>query len=245
MRTLFLYLISFSVLAFEGAQMPQPMEALEFTILPMDVITEVQLKGPDDLSFGELDQSFEIPSSSESLGPLEDPLSQAKVAQDILILGLSSVESILEFLEKRQPEIMTKNEPLSFVPADQQGLPVSPFLMSNWSRPVKKSYQLVFKNLYGWTMAKVIFSPKMNSGGKYQGSGSYLTGVEVSDQVFAGWTIKIETKSELSSVTNTGPVENPVVSAVVNYTVKVSSYVTKHQYSYSFYFSGDGTLELL
>ncbi|MBT3981863.1 MAG: hypothetical protein HOE90_10945 [Bacteriovoracaceae bacterium] len=225
-----------------------------FAIGPAE-INSVEIR---DMQTGEIILSQSIANEenifkgqSDEVDPLKSLLSEKslefdmKTLHETMILGLKTVESVLTFLEKRQPEIIVKGKHLSFVPKSATGLVLRPWEMANWSRPLKKSYEIVFKNLYGMKMAKVKFSPTMSYGGSYKGAGKYLQGVQVPTEVFAGWTVKASTSTELISVTNEGAEGDPVIGCMLNLNVKVGTAVTKHDMTYTIYFSANGDIKLL
>lgn len=197
-------------------------------------------------SFG-MAKSTATPFGGENLESATKMLEEMDLKQlkEVVVLGLDIVDTVFNWLEKKKPIVLVENKPLSFVPTVEGGGYVTPTQMAGWRAPVKISYSLVFKNLFGVAMAKVQLSPSMIAGGSYKGKGAYIQGVQVASQVTAHWGITAKVQNDLVSVTNAGTEENPVIACVVNAKVSVGTIISQIDLTYPVYFSADGSLKFL
>ena len=209
-------------------------EVLDTKILGVDLRSAGAFAGPSP---------FAEPAVDDATKALEE--FDLKQLKEVVILGLDIVDTVYNWLEKKKPIVLVENKTLSFVPTREDGSYVTPFQMAGWSAPVSLSYELVFKNLYGMTMAKVQLSPSMVPGGSFQGRGAYLQGVQVPSLVTAHLGVKATVANELVSVTNAGTEEEPVIACVVNAKVTVGTIISQHDLTYPIYFSADGSMKFL
>lgn len=175
------------------------------------------------------------PSSIEQAGKV------ISVAKDLVALG----EDIYKLVIKGKPTNTVKYAPISVIPKEN-GEPVDVMSTENWHVPVKRSYEIIYKNLYGVKVVSFRYSVIFAYGGTYNGKGAYLTAVQIipeSVNTLFGYDFMATMK--LGGIQNQGTRENQVAGAVLlmEYTVstilKVSSQVD------TFFVSGRGELKKL
>src|SRR5690606_22412406 len=96
----------------------------------------------------------------------------------------------------------------------ENGEPVEVMATENWKMPVKRSFEVFYKNVYGMTVVKFRYGVIFAYGGSYEGKGAYLTAVQiVPESVSAVYGYDFTATMKLGGIQNNGTRENPVAGA--------------------------------
>lgn len=116
--------------------------------------------------------------------------------------------------------------------------------MSNWKMPMAKSFKVTYKNGFGSEVISFIYTVVFQYGGKYEGKGSYLTGLLVTaSNINVSWGFNFNASSEVVSIANQGSLEDPVASAMIKVNYKASSVLRSIDENDIFYINGEGMLQ--
>ncbi|MGE3608154.1 MAG: hypothetical protein AB7I27_01105 [Bacteriovoracaceae bacterium] len=172
-------------------------------------------------SFEEYQKLFKInglsPNNFSGVDPVETTSKVIQVTRDLVALG----EEIYNLVIKGKPTNVTEYSPISIVPK-VDGKPVEILDTENWKVPVKKTYQVIFENVYGIDVVTFRYSVLYAYGGSYDGAGAYLTAVQIvpeSVKTLFGWDFKATMK--LGGIQNLGTKKDPIagVTLLMEYTV--------------------------
>ncbi|MGI4992747.1 hypothetical protein ACRXCV_08965 [Halobacteriovorax sp. GFR7] len=158
----------------------------------------------------------------------------------ILALG----QKIWKIVDAGKPVSSTKfTKPISIIPnmEDVNGTFSS---MSHWRAPIVRSFKVAYRNGFGSEVISFVYTVVFQYGGKFEGKGSYITGLFVSaSNVSVSWGFNFSASSEIMSIANQGSMDSPVASAVVNINYKASSVLKSIDETDIFYVNGDGLLQ--
>ncbi len=162
------------------------------------------------------------------------------IADKLLALG----QKIWKIVEAGRP-VSNANftKPVSIIPnmSDVNGTFTS---MTNWKMPMVKSFRVAYKNGFGSEVVSFVYTVVFQYGGKFEGKGSYITGLFVTaSNVSVSWGFNFNASSEIMSITNQGSADEPIASAVVNIKYKVSSVLKSIDESDIFFVNGQGMLQ--
>jgi hypothetical protein len=173
--------------------------------------------------------------------PIENIGRVIALGKDIVALG----ESVYQLVLKGKPSAKTTYAPISVIPREGNG-PVDIFELEGFSMPVKKTYQIKYNNLYGVTIAHFMFSVMYSYGGSFNGTGSYLTSVQiVPEYVKVLWGWDLDATMKLGGIQNMGTRANPNAGATLMIEYTVSSILESIQRTSSFFVTGKGLLKPL
>lgn len=177
--------------------------------------------------------------------PTPDPIERAgkviSVAKDLVALG----EDIYKLVIKGKPTNTLKYAPISVVPKEN-GEPVDVMSTENWKVPVKRSYEVLYKNLYGMHVVKFRYSVIFAYGGTYNGKGAYLTAVQiVPESVSTLFGYDFTATMKLGGIQNNGSRENQIAGATLLMEYTVSTIMKANSEVDSFFVSGLGELKKL
>lgn len=173
--------------------------------------------------------------------PIENIGRVIALGKDIVALG----ESVYQLVLKGKPSVKTTYAPISVIPRDGNG-PVDIFELEGFSVPVKRTYQIKYNNLYDVTIVHFMFSVIYSYGGSYNGTGAYLTSVQVVPEylkVLWGWDFNASMK--LGGIQNMGTRANPNAGATIMIEYTASSMMNSIQRTTSFFVTGKGSLKQL
>lgn len=157
---------------------------------------------------------------------------------DIVALG----EKIYKIAEKGRAVVTLKYEPINVLPISD-GEIVNPLDMENWSIPMSKKYRIKFINKLKMVVIDFIYSVNINYGGQFQGSGRYLSGVQiVPELVDVAWGFNFDASFGLISLVNHGTKENPIVGATLLLNYSINNLVSNIQNKVSFHVTGSGEI---
>jgi|GEM_PF-687861 hypothetical protein len=160
------------------------------------------------------------------------------------LLGLG--KKIWPIIEAGKPVLNTTFVPaISVLPkVENEPHDVAFYNMANWQAPRQRSYQVDFKNGWGIKVISFTYNVSYQYGGSYQGSGLYLTGVDVSaSNISVSWGFNFNATSNLVSIANRGTEDDPIASATVKIQYEASSVLRNIQSAQSFHVTGAGDIE--
>lgn len=189
-------------------------------------------------------ESIEVPTNFDILS--QDPLDQAIGKLDKVEVIVDKIinigTKIWNVLEKGKPVANYQQQKATAVPQNitawQQ--------LEGWSNPKSKFYEVTYKNLYGITVARLVYKIIFLSGGSYKGQGKYIGYASVEPQEFSTaylYTFNVQAKVE--SVYNKNTTENPIAGMILNINWTVSTILKKETQSHSFHIDGLGNFQAL
>jgi hypothetical protein len=147
----------------------------------------------------------------EGGNPIEQAGKVIDVAKDLVALG----EDIYRLVTKGRPSNITKYDPISVIPK-VNGQPVDIMATENWKMPVKKTYQVVYKNFYGFDVVTFRYSILFSYGGSYEGKGAYITAAQIiPESVSTLFGYDFTATMKLGGIQNRGSRTNPVAAATL------------------------------
>lgn len=158
-----------------------------------------------------------LPTNGQ-LDPVERTGKVISLAKDLVALG----EDVYKLVVKGRPTITTNYAPISVIPR-LNGQPVDIMETENWKIPVKRTYEVLYKNLFRMHVVKFRYSVIYSYGGTYNETGAYLTAVQIipeSMNVLFGYDFTATMK--LGGIQNNGTRQNPIAGAtlLLEYTVR-------------------------
>lgn len=190
----------------------------------------------------EKDTLTQIPyaaSAASAAGPV-DPFERVgkviSIGKDLVALG----EDIYRLVIKGKPSNTTSYAPISVVPR-VNGQIVDILETENWTMPVKRTYQVVYENLYGADVATFRYSIFYSYNGSYNGTGAYLTAVQiVPEYVRTLFGFDFTATMKLGGIVNQGTKANPVAGATIIMEYTVSSVLVANNESKTYFLNGKG-----
>ncbi len=174
-----------------------------------------------------------------------DPTERAgkviSVARDLVALG----EDIYKLVIKGKPTNQTSYAPISIIPR-VSGEAVDILDTERWSMPVKRTYQVIYRNLYDVAVVTFRYSVIYSSHGQYNGKGAYLTAVQIiPESVRTLFGFDFTATMKLGGIQNQGTRENPIAAATLLMEYTVSSVMNAHNQVDSFFVTGKGGFKKL
>ena len=118
--------------------------------------------------------------------------------------------------------------------------------LTNWSMPQAKTYEVSYKNVYGFEVVHFSYRVVYTSGGSFKNTGKYLTQATIMPaNVYVAWGFQLDALAEVPLVMNMGSVESPVAGMQLDMKWKVTSPLAESQMTESYAISGDGTFKSL
>jgi hypothetical protein len=184
-------------------------------------------------------QGFEISdltSKYRNPDPIERTGKIISVGRDLVALG----EDIYRLVIKGKPTNTTKYAPVSVVPK-VNGEAVDLLETEGWQIPVKRTYQILYKNLYGMEVVKFSYSLIYSFGGSYGGRGAYLTSVQIiPESVSTLFGYDFTATMKLGGIQNQGTRDNPIAGSTILLEYTVNTVVKASTEVDSFFITGRG-----
>lgn len=158
------------------------------------------------------------------------------IGRDLVALG----EDIYRLVIKGKPTNTTSYAPISVIPKINNQ-PADIFDTENWSLPVKRTYQIVYKNLYGMDVVTFRYSIIYSYNGSYNGTGAYLTAVQIVPEysrTLFGFDFTATMK--LGGIINQGTKAYPVAGATLLMEYTVSSVLVANNQVDTYFVNGRG-----
>lgn len=181
-------------------------------------------------------QTNQNPSKLQQPSALDQAGRIIGVARDLVALG----EDIYRLVVKGKPTNTTRYAPISVVPKIGNE-PVDLLETENWSMPIKRTYEVAWKNTYGVEVVSFRYSVFYSYNGSYDGRGKYLTSVQViPEQVKTLWGYDFTATMKLGGIQNNGTRQNPIAGATVLIEYTISTIVKAENNVDTFFVTGNG-----
>jgi hypothetical protein len=182
-----------------------------------------------------------MPDDYGNVDPSEKVGKVISVARDIVALG----EDIYRLVIKGKPTNQTSYAPISVIPR-VAGQPVDILDTENWRAPVKRTYEIVYENVYGIDVVTFRYSIIYSWGGSYNGKGAYLTAVQIiPETVRTLFGFDFTATMKLGGIQNQGTKENPNAGATLLMEYTVSSVMNAINKVDSYFITGKGAFKSL
>ncbi len=117
--------------------------------------------------------------------------------------------------------------------------------LEQWSAPVTKTYEVVYKNKFGIEVVKFRFRLQYTAGGRNNGRGRYLSNVTVlNGQTDVIWGYTFNSRVEVAKAVNLGSRRDPVAGLELNLHWNVKTVVKESDNSVHFFVDGNGGLRM-
>jgi hypothetical protein len=176
------------------------------------------------------------PNSEGLVDPAEEVGKVISVARDLVALG----EDVYRLVVKGKPTNTTTYSPISVIPR-VEGENVDILDTEGWKAPLKRTYEVVYTNFYGFDVVTFRYSVIYAYGGSYDGKGAYLTAVQIipeSVRTLFGYDFTATMK--LGGIQNQGTRANPVAAATLLMEFTVSTIMVASNQVASFFVTGKG-----
>jgi hypothetical protein len=181
-----------------------------------------------------------IPNFYGDVGPLGAG-NVITTARDLVALG----EDIYRLIIKGKPTNTTSYAPISVIPK-VNGQPVDLLETENWQVPKKRTFEVVYKNVYAMEVVKFRYSVIYSYRGKYNNRGAYLTAVQViPESIRTLFGFDFTATMKVGGIQNQGTRQNPIagVTLLMEYTSS-SILVTQNKVD-TFFITGVGDFKKL
>lgn len=198
----------------------------------------------EQVQFEKEKAAADVVNFGDQLGgdPLDQAIGKLNKVEIIVDKIINIGTKIWNVLEKGKPVANYKQQKATAVPQNitawQQ--------LEGWNNPKAKFYEISYKNLYGVTVAKLVYKIIYLSGGSYKGQGKYIGYVSVEPQEFTtAYLYTFNVQAQVESVYNKGTSENPLAGMIININWTVSTMLKKETQSYSYHIDGLGNFSAL
>lgn len=175
-------------------------------------------------------------------GPLDQALGEVEKAEIIVDKIINIGTKIWNVLEKGKPVANFTKQRATAVPQNIKAWQQ----LEGWSNPKSKYYEIVYKNLYGIEVAKLVYKIIYLAGGSYKGTGKYIGYVSVEPQEFkTAYLYTFNVQAAVESVYNKGTTANPLAGMIININWTVSTILKTETQSYSYHIDGLGNFQAL
>jgi hypothetical protein len=258
------YLIPIKITQSYGARMKNLLTVFMFTFLTLTAQAEVRslpftqttIEGLDDsktydedyftiseITVTDVEISNDLVWAPQYLG-FDKNLGQVIMVVDKLIaLG----KKIWPIIEAGKPVVNVNiGAPISVLPRSEDGDAIAFYNMDSWNMPMAKTYKVEYKNGFGMNVIAFDYTVNFQYGGKYQGAGAYITGLNVqASNTTVSWGFDFDAKSQLMSIVNHGSLEEPVAGATIRIDYTAKSILRQISTSESFHVNGLGKIQPL
>lgn len=184
-------------------------------------------------------------TNSSSIDYQTDPTAPVSriigVARDLVAFG----EDLYRLVIKGKPTNTTSYTPISVLPK-VNGQPVDLLDTESWSAPVKRSYEVVYKNFYGMDVVTYKYSIIYSYNGKYDDRGAYLTSVQIiPEYVKTLFGYDFTATMKLAGIQNQGTKRNPVAAVTLLIEYTASTFLMSNVEVGSFFITGNGQFKKL
>lgn len=162
-------------------------------------------------------------------------------ANEIVALG----ERIYTLVDKGRPTNRLDYSPISILPK-VNGVVADILDTEGWRAPVKRSYRIAWKNLYGMEVVIFKYSVIYSYGGTYNGKGAYLTAAQIiPDYSSVSFGFNFAASMKLVGLQNHGTKSSPIAGAVIQLEYTVNNILQSDTYSDTFHITGQGSFKSL
>lgn len=174
--------------------------------------------------------------------PLNMVIEQLNLAEVVVDKIINIGTKIWNVLEKGKPVSSYRNAKATAVPQNittwQQ--------LEGWQNPKSKYYEILYKNVYGVEVAKLVYKIIYLTGGSFNGQGKYIGYVSIEPQEFkTAYLYTFNVQAAVESVYNKGTSANPVAGMIINVNWTVSTMLKTETQSHSYQIDGLGDFSAL
>jgi len=178
-----------------------------------------------------------------SIGPLDQVIGQLNQAEIIVDKIINIGTKIWNVLEKGKP--VANYQKMAKASAVPQNITAWQQL-EGWKNPQSKYYEILYKNVYGVEVAKLVYKIIYLTGGSFKGQGKYIGYVSVEPQEFkTAYLYTFNVQAAVESVYNKGTSQNPLAGMIININWTISTILKKETQSYSYHIDGLGNFSAL
>jgi|SRR5690606_21063131 len=165
------------------------------------------------------------------------------ITRQIIAFG----KEVYEIVKAGKPVINTEYAPISILPVNTEfGESISATDLAGWKRPSSEKFKVSYKNGYGAEVVSFTYNVNMSAGGKFRGTGSYITNAQiVPENISVAWGYNFNAKMSLVGLSNLGSDEDPIAGATLKLNFTVSTVVKEERNNMTIFVAGDGTIEQL
>jgi hypothetical protein len=189
------------------------------------------------------EKGIELKGIPNSFGVV-DPLGAGNVittARDLVALG----EDIYRLIIKGKPTNTTSYAPVSVIPK-LNGQPVDLLETENWEPPRKRTFEVVYKNVYSMDVVRFRYSVIYSYRGKYNNKGAYLTAVQVIPEFIRTlFGFDFTATMKVGGIQNQGTRQNPIAGVTLLMEYTTSSILVIQNRVDSFFITGVGGFKKL
>lgn len=202
------------------------------TIDPYYMISEVKVEKVDETKGLTIEKDL-----GRDLGEV------ISVTRQIIAFG----KEIYEIVKAGKPVINTEYAPISVLPVNTEfGESITATDLAGWQRPKSEKFKVTYKNGYGAEVVSFTYNVNMSPGGKFQGTGSYITNAQiVPENISVAWGYNFNAKMSLVGLTNLGTDEDPIAGATLKLNFTISTVIKEERNNMTIFVAGDGTIEQL
>lgn len=118
--------------------------------------------------------------------------------------------------------------------------------LSQWSRPQGKAYRVTYKNKLGMEAVRFQYQVQWLPGGSFKGQGKYVGyAAIIPTDVYGLWGFKLNARSTVPAVFNTGSDRAPVGALQMTMNWRVEGPFQKYEQAISYYVDGTGKFEIV
>ena len=177
-----------------------------------------------------------MPNVQGQVDPTERVGKVISVARDLVALG----EDVYRLVIKGKPSNTTLYAPVSVIPR-VNGAPADILDTESWKAPVKRTYEVVYENMYDIDVVTFRYSVIYSYGGTYEGKGHYLTAVQIiPETVRTLFGFDMTATMKLGGIQNQGTKTAPIAAVTLLMEYTVSSLIVAQNQVDSFFVTGRG-----
>ena len=241
-------LVTILVFAFVAFNVQAEVRSLPFTQTTIQGIDESKTYDEDYFTISkitviEVEVTNDLVWAPQYLG-FDKTLGEVIMVVDKLIaLG----KKIWPIIEAGKPVLnVDMGAPISVLPRAEDGDAIAFYNMDSWNMPKAKTYKVEYTNGFGMNVISFDYTVNFQYGGKYQGVGSYITGLNVqASNTTVSWGFNFSATSQLISIVNHGSLEDPVAGATIRIDYTAKSILRQISTSESFHVNGNGRIKAL
>lgn len=221
-------------------------DSRDLSIQMADHLIPLQVEVSDVTEAYQNNSRFSLEEANITGWSLPSPLDQVSGEldkADILVDKIINIGTkVWTVLEKGQPVANFNQQRATAVPQNIRSWQQ----LEGWNSPQAKYYQILYKNVYGFEVAKLVYKIIYLTGGTYKGTGKYIGFVSVEPQEFkTAYLYTFNVQAAVESVFNKGTSTHPLAGMIINIKWTVSTLFMKETQSYSYHIDGQGAFQAL
>lgn len=179
-------------------------------------------------------QSFIVKPQDGATGVPE--LDEADLVLDKII---NMGKKVWAIVEANRPIVNVAENSANALPAGTS----SWLQLQGWQNPKATTYEISYKNGYGWKVVKFAYTVIYTAGGNVNGAGRYLSQVTVVPKlVDVSWGFKFNAQITIPNTVNVGSSASPIAGEQIDVRWRVSSVLKDISHVQSYFVRGDGPM---